>query len=272
METQCKLICLLILVLAPLAGRGQPVQLQIVSPSSGLNVQPGQFLDVAIAPIGTSISYFDRGFYLFSTLLAAPVKPYSLDPVKFNIQIPMDAPPGQYTITASGLHANKNAIFSNAIQINLAAPSLLSIVADPGKIVLPFVGASSRVFITGYDSAGETAVTESQISLSSNNANVAIGKSDGRVVATGVGSTTVVVKYLGLVAQVVVSVNSAKIRGDFNGDGVVDIFDLNVINAVLNTAATVVADDRDLNKDGRIDALDLRILTTLCTRPRCATQ
>jgi hypothetical protein len=44
------------------------------------------------------------------------------------------------------------------------------------------------------------------------------------------------------------------------------------ILAARNTPASSVNDLRDLNGDGKIDALDSRILTTLCTRPRCAVQ
>jgi amidase len=60
--------------------------------------------------------------------------------------------------------------------------------------------------------------------------------------------------------------------GDVDGDGDVDNNDLNLILAARNTLATSVNDLRDVNGDGKIDALDTRILTTLCTRPRCATQ
>jgi hypothetical protein len=67
--------------------------------------------------------------------------------------------------------------------------------------------------------------------------------------------------------------NSA--RGDFNADGVIDIKDISVIQSALNTPSLSSADlndGRDLNGDGVIDAVDARLLTTLCTRPRCATQ
>jgi amidase len=60
--------------------------------------------------------------------------------------------------------------------------------------------------------------------------------------------------------------------GDVDGDGDVDNNDLNLILAARNTSASSVNDLRDLNGDGKIDALDSRILTTLCTRPRCAVQ
>jgi hypothetical protein len=59
------------------------------------------------------------------------------------------------------------------------------------------------------------------------------------------------------------------VTGDFNGDGVVDLDDLGVIQKSLNVSVDN-NDPRDLNFDGRIDAVDARLLTTLCDKPRCA--
>jgi len=62
------------------------------------------------------------------------------------------------------------------------------------------------------------------------------------------------------------------VAGDVDGDGDVDLNDVNLINAARNQPASGPNDPRDLNKDGRIDALDARIAVTKCTRPRCAVQ
>ena len=61
------------------------------------------------------------------------------------------------------------------------------------------------------------------------------------------------------------------LRGDLNGDGQVDIDDVNIIDLYLNTPATSPNDARDLNHDGLVNALDARILTTLCNYERRAT-
>ena len=61
------------------------------------------------------------------------------------------------------------------------------------------------------------------------------------------------------------------VRGDFDVDGDVDISDVKTLQDVLNTKV-FPPDARDLHGDGRIDALDVRILTTLCTRARCAVE
>ncbi len=47
------------------------------------------------------------------------------------------------------------------------------------------------------------------------------------------------------------------LRGDADGDGDVEIDDLGVVIAALNTPATEPEDDRDLNGDGQIDMRDL---------------
>lgn len=60
--------------------------------------------------------------------------------------------------------------------------------------------------------------------------------------------------------------------GDVNVDNSIDTIDLNLVLAARNTPVSGPNDLRDLDGDGMITALDARKLTTLCTRPRCATQ
>ena len=71
---------------------------------------------------------------------------------------------------------------------------------------------------------------------------------------------------------IVTSGAGAPIPGDLTGDGIVDLDDLAVIQAALNTTALGTGDPRDLNHDGVINIQDARILTTLCTYPRCVSQ
>ena len=58
--------------------------------------------------------------------------------------------------------------------------------------------------------------------------------------------------------------------GDIDGDKDVDQLDLNVVLAARNKPSSGGNDPRDLDKNGVINALDVRKLTLLCTRPRCA--
>ena len=59
--------------------------------------------------------------------------------------------------------------------------------------------------------------------------------------------------------------------GDLTGDGIVDMNDLNIIQAALNTPAYGPNDPRDLDHDGKITVLDARKLVLLCTKALCAT-
>ncbi|WP_427551952.1 dockerin type I domain-containing protein (plasmid) [Methylomonas sp. MS20] len=59
-------------------------------------------------------------------------------------------------------------------------------------------------------------------------------------------------------------------QGDISLDGSIDIDDLNLVRAKLNTFPDSYSAHYDLNGDSRIDAVDARLLVNLCTKPRCA--
>jgi hypothetical protein len=126
------------------------------------------------------------------------------------------------------------------------------------------------------------------------NTNIASVDNFGRITAVGPGVTCI-----GIVAYSYVPASSpyyypgevtsttmyiqvtvpSSIRGDLNGDGLVNDVDLKILEERLNSPAITsvlsgndtipVKDARDLNDDGVIDALDARILVTLCTEPGC---
>ena len=58
-------------------------------------------------------------------------------------------------------------------------------------------------------------------------------------------------------------------RADVNGDGDVDLADVEQVLSALNEAA-VVDDDRDVDLDGAISGLDARRVVRECSRARCA--
>lgn len=60
------------------------------------------------------------------------------------------------------------------------------------------------------------------------------------------------------------------VPGDVDNDGDIDRLDVTTIVVARNTSTSNPNDARDLNEDGRIDALDARLATLACTRPRCA--
>lgn len=93
----------------------------------------------------------------------------------------------------------------------------------------------------------------------------------GVVTAVGVGTTRVLVRNGSQSGSVDISI-PLSIRGDLNADNKVNVDDVNILLAVLNTKAIGSFDARDLDEDGAIDNLDLQIMTSLCSLPGCATR
>jgi hypothetical protein len=183
---------------------------------------------------------------------------------------------------------------------------------QPGTLNLRYVGDQSWLKVLGTMPNGSivdftyATITSTfpfnpfyaPINYYSLNPQVAVVDNNGTVTATGPGTTTVgaLAYYLvppttenyypgdtsGIVVTIQVTVPST-IRGDLNGDGRVDLLDLQILEERLNTAAITsanlgnpfggtqypVTDARDLNGDGVINALDARILVTLCTQTGC---
>lgn len=133
--------------------------------------------------------------------------------------------------------------------------------------------ASSNVAVLGNFQGKLVDITaSSQTVLSSDNTKVARVSSSGSVAAVEPGRTTIRARYGVMTSSVVVTVNVFGMRGDLNGDNVVDQVDLTFLLTYINRPSSGSGDPRDLNGDGRVDALDSRVLATLCTRPRCAVQ
>ena len=119
---------------------------------------------------------------------------------------------------------------------------------------------------------------DTRVSYASSNTRVAAIVGVGGVRAVAPGLAIINVTFNGeprgaiLTKSVRVSVSVFEQRGDLDGDNDVDQDDLSILLKALNTLSTGPGDPRDLNADGKIDAVDARILTNLCSRPRCATK
>ncbi|RKY41468.1 MAG: hypothetical protein DRP81_08385, partial [Candidatus Omnitrophota bacterium] len=62
-----------------------------------------------------------------------------------------------------------------------------------------------------------------------------------------------------------------EVSGDLDGDGDVDLDDINILLTYRNQPASACPEG-DIDGDGVITVLDARKLILMCTRPRCATE
>lgn len=267
----------LILAIIPWAvsmAQGVSSDINITSPQSGTAVTPGQTIavDVVVAP---GVSYSKVGL-LVEDFGIGPVAIKGVPPYEFSIQIPNNLV-GSKKITAFGVTSPGAGVFSASITVDIEPSSpIKSLSVSPQKIYFNYAGQRIPLSVTGnfVDGSSLDITRSSRIIYRSEDPTVATVDKAGLVTATDAGltgSTAVIVTYGGHSVGVPVSVPAA-IRGDLNGDGVVDRDDLNIILTWRNRRATSPNDARDLNHDGVINALDARILVTLCTRRGCATQ
>lgn len=68
---------------------------------------------------------------------------------------------------------------------------------------------------------------------------------------------------------IAIDLKAAVVKGDWDGDGDVDINDVRGLTRAIQRRETIDM-AFDLNNDGVVNALDTRVMTTLCTRARCA--
>jgi hypothetical protein len=251
------------------------VPLTITSPSNGAVVIPGQTINVTVtrAPnsgiTAVALNAFDW----------TPIQTGS-DPLVFSITVPTDTQPGPASISAFDMTpkaARGVGTTSAPVVLTVRSPPLVSLQPDVTVIHFQFVGDTYKLTLNGTPSSGNPVwlANSTSISFSSQVPSVASVDQTGLVTALGSGQTTIIAIFTNASgSKVAVNVPvfvPTLIRGDLNGDGKVDLEDLNVIQAAINTPATGPNDARDLNHDGVINALDSRILTTLCTYSRCAT-
>jgi hypothetical protein len=219
-----------------------------------------------------------------------------------------NVPFGSYRLTAFAQDTHGNVYQSAAVPFTVAVFAN-SYQILPNNITLRYVGDLSWIRVygvleggntvdmtyatTSYIEAGPTFLP-APVNYTSLNTNIASVDNFGRITAVGPGVTCI-----GIVAYSYVPASSpyyypgevtsttmyiqvtvpSSIRGDLNGDGLVNDVDLKILEERLNSPAITsvlsgndtipVKDARDLNDDGVIDALDARILVTLCTEPGC---
>jgi hypothetical protein len=191
----------------------------------------------------------------------------------------LDYFPGQERIAIAALAQNGQAFVSEMIAAAQSGPSAAQISAYQVQEVQAYAIIQSNGPNSGEDQ------TEAAVRLSQTQASFVADHTAAYVAVYRTRAISGLAILAGVAAvqalQAIASGDpSADIRnaaagallrvGDLNHDGVVDLKDLAVIQAGLNTPATGPGDSRDLNRDGTFDIKDARILATICTYPRCA--
>ena len=194
-------------------------------------------------------------------------------PYQFTFKVPDNARPKQYNIIAVGTTKAGQVFESAPVDINIdSGATPLSLKLEFTKLPFEYLGQRRAMQATvTYDDDTVRFVDSRNLRCASNDPSVVITTDSCEMIAAGAGSTSIVFSVGDVVANAEATVKST-ITGDYDGDGDVDTDDINILNAFRNRPANPSGDARDLNGDGKIDALDLRILTTRCTRSRCATQ
>ncbi len=244
--------------------------LHIASPASGTVVNPGQDVTVAVGvTAGTDIAAMalDAEDPIgFSEELTSP-------PYIFMLRIPLRIGAGAYEVTALALSPTGDLVRSNPIQVQVEpVANITEISVNPPRLTFRSPGEVMPLRVLAMKPFAMDITASTELTVVSENSNVAVVGPEGFVTASGAGHTILRVSFRDDYSVVVpVSVRNLE-RGDLNADGTVDRNDLSILLDFLNRAATPPSDARDLNGDGVIDALDARILVTLCTRPGCATE
>lgn len=201
-------------------------------------------------------------------------------PYVFHVPIATDAALGVHWISAMARASNDQLLVSDAVPATVEpsagnpAISIALFGRDSRSVFLTYRGEKITPDIVGTFANGETDSLKSsnQLRCQSDTPSVVTVLAPCSLVAVGRGTATVEATFGTLSLPLQVNVTVPAVRGDFDEDGDIDSDDVGLLTAWRNTPAAATGDDRDLNTDKRIDALDLRVLTTLCTRPRCAVQ
>jgi len=235
-------------------------QLAITSPSNGAVYSAGQIVTVTVSVtsgqvLAVQVGAQDIGFSAYQT-----TSPYS-----FSLTVPTETI-GLKNLFAVGLVANEAVIVSPVINIDVepgAAPTAISF--QQSLVTFGYVGQQRRIGVTATFADGSTidVSQSSQIQFSSDTPTVVSVDPTGLMSANGSGTANITVSYGNLTATMK-AIGPTAVKGDLNGDGVVNSDDLFLLESMLGSTPTGPNDSRDINGDGKIDILDVQALLTLC--------
>jgi len=280
MKFFCLLLRLLVLALpfAVVGVANAQDLLRISSPLPDTVVAPGQSLQIIINQRdGLSPLYFNDAIGLLPSPLFAAQNVLSLDPYVVAVTVRNDVKPGEYIVVGVGRRKGETVFVQTpGVILKVSGAGLASIGFASQSLRLRFPGETRTAVLEGADQFGKIIDIPrdvfDRVTWKVDDGGVATVKGIGVVTALAPGAARLSAQVDGLSAFININVANRSMRGDLNGDNVIDIGDVAILQAAFNTLTSVLGDPRDLNGDGKIDALDLRVLTTLCTRPRCAAQ
>jgi hypothetical protein len=264
---QIGLLFILLLLPIPCIASGA---VTIVNPSSDMMVTPGEIIPVNI----------EGDFYTIVLGCDTPLLCNLISDKKgmsnWSIEVPSDIQSGDYFIQAIGTQLEKGKpVFSERKKLTVGLYSFpMSIEFDPKIAFFDYIGDKIKIRViaampdqTKVDitSHPETTIETSANLTRTGNTFVSLKAGQGFI------SVTYAINGSSVSASLPISIPQNN-SGDLNGDGKVDVDDINILRIALKTLANAPNDARDLNHDGKITTKDVSLLKKLCTFKKCATQ
>lgn len=250
-------------------------ELSIIEPLDGQNIAPGQVLRVKFKSTVGNVVDLVEVLGIGTQLSIGEENIVGIDPFVIEAPVSSSTRPGVYVVQPFLFLKDGRFLTSNPIYITVPPLSKKVVFTNDG-FMLYFPGESRYVDVGFVDETGRSIAVferdERSVVFRSLDPAIATVDKDGIVTGIAPGETKIEASFGQSSATFTVLVNRVSKRGDFNGDGLVNSQDITALKDRISLPKVGPLDARDLNGDGKIDALDLRVLTTLCTRPRCAVQ
>ncbi|MGD0427696.1 MAG: dockerin type I domain-containing protein [Candidatus Acidiferrales bacterium] len=235
-------------------------QLTITSPASGTVYAPGATINVTATVSGVTVLGVEAGAQDIGTSDYSFAAPYSM-----SLSVPSGIV-GPKNLFAIGLVASDTAVFSPIVTIDIEPSTPATAIAFQQPLVaFGYVGQQQRVAVTA--SFGDGSVLDlsksTKISFTSGDTSAVSVDPTGLLTSLAPGNTTVTVSY-GTLTATLKTVGPTNVKGDLNGDGLVTLDDLLLLENSLGSTPTGLNDARDINGDGKIDNLDVQALLARC--------
>ena len=235
-------------------------QVTITSPANGSVYAPGATINVTATVNGVAVLGVEAGAQDIGTSAYSFAAPYAM-----SLTVPSGIV-GPKNLFAIGLVASDTAVFSPTVTIDIE-PSMppTAIAFQQSLAAFGYVGQQQRAGVTATFSDGSVLdlSKSTKISFTSGNPSVVSVDPTGLMTSLAPGNTTVTVSY-GTLTATLKTVGPTSVKGDLNGDGLVTLDDLLLLENSLGSTPTGLNDARDINGDGKIDNLDVQALLARC--------